>query len=139
MKKIMIFVVIATVVFVSCESKSSEGVKDIFKTSFKEFKEIIQKSPLDSSFVNKSKNGTYYTFYMSEYQIDIEINGAIRFKTPAETQIYTRDIVGEFVSKFCTSSNNWTEKEKMEILDLLLAKKGKKSLPKKEEQNFFLH
>jgi hypothetical protein len=47
--------------------------------------------------------------------------------------------VGEFVSKFCTSSNNWTEKEKMEILDLLLAKKGKKSLPKKEEQNFFLH
>jgi hypothetical protein len=43
------------------------------------------------------------------------------------------------VSKFCTGPNNWTEKEKMEILDLLLAKKDKKSLPKKEEQKFFLH
>jgi len=134
----MIFVVIATVVFVSCESKSGKIAK-ILKASFKEFKEVIEKNPLDSSLANRPKNATYYRFYLPEYQIDIETNGAIRFKTPAKTQIYTRDIMGEFVPKFCTSANNWTEKEKMEILDLLLAKKDKKSLLKKEEQNFFLH
>lgn len=132
MKKLIVFVVIATVVFTSCESKSGKRVKDPFKTSFQDFKEVIEKGLLDSSYVNSTEDITYYEFYLPEYKIDLQVKGAIPFKKKGEMQIYTRNIGGELVSKFCTNSNNWTEEQKREILNLLLAKKENKKDPRKK-------
>jgi len=135
----MIFVAIATVVFLSsCESKSGKR-----KSSFNAFKEMVEKSRLDSSLVNKQENVSYYMFYLPEYKIDIQTTDVIPFQSGGKIEIFTRDINGEFVREFCSSEGlhpaKWTNDQQNEILQLLLAKKDKQSLPKKDEPKFVLY
>lgn len=136
----MIFVAIATVVFLSsCESKSGKR-----KSSFRNFKEMVEKSRLDSSLVEKKENVNCYTFYLPEYKIEIQATDAIPFKSAGKIVISTSDVSGEFINEFCSSSEGcpsekWTNDQHQEILGLLLAKKDKQSLPKKDEPKFVLY
>ena len=136
----MIFVAIATVVFTSCESKSGKREHtghDFFVNSFKK---IIEESTLDSSFMKSFKSIKVYDFYLPEYRITINTKDRINFEGPGQIEMYTRDINGKYVMPYCsyvyvypekrkTNEQKWTNDEQQEILNLLLAKKDKQSLP----------
>ncbi|MEI7918718.1 MAG: hypothetical protein WCH65_00435 [bacterium] len=126
MKKLLIFVAIATVVFSSCNP------------SFKNFKEIVEKSPLDSSFIKNFETSASYDFYLPEYRIKVFNDCGVPFESKERISIYTISITGQLMYEFCFNADK-DYKHNKEILNLLLAKKDKQSLPKKDESKFILY
>lgn len=116
MKKLIVFVAIATVVFTSCKSKTS---------SFEEFKQIIQNSRLDSCYIHNYMDGVNmsYDFYLPYYHISVYTEKQIKSRQPESIMIFTDDTTSELVTKFCFPPSE--TKQNKEILLLLLSKKTK--------------
>ncbi len=90
----------------------------------RQFKQVIQKESLDSSFVNTLESGDYYDFYLRSYKVSINVRGYVPFESKGEIYITTVNIVGESVADFCSNKQEWSYEQKKEILQLLLAKKS---------------
>lgn len=104
------------------------------------FKQVIQKEPLDSSFVEKMESGDYYDFYLRSYKISVTVKGYVPFKSKGEISISTVDITGEFVADFSSNRWEWSYEQQQEILELLLAKKDKNNVKLvREEPKFVLY
>jgi hypothetical protein len=87
---------------------------------------MIATTPLDSSFVKKLESRDVYCFYLSSYKISITLHGFVPFENKGEILISTRDIYGECVLEFGSSSlTKWSQKQQQEILSILLTKKEK--------------
>jgi hypothetical protein len=109
--------------------------------SLRQFKSVIEKTPLDSIFVEKFDGSENYYFYLRSYKVWIRVEGFVRFESRGEIRISTVDVFGEDVDVFGSNGfTKWSQDQQGEILQLLLAKKDKSNLkPVREDRHFVFY
>jgi len=94
--------------------------------SLRHFKNMIETTPIDSSFIKQNVSNVLYYFYLGSYMITINVDELVKFESRGEISTYTKDIYGEWALEFSsTDLTKWSQEDQQEILQLLLSKLDK--------------